>query len=82
MLVLGVCGSIATISGVMIVIYYDSSIFYRNYKTFDVSVYRNTSLNELALICHGKTYDNIRDILVSKLDILAPIKRKRHPIYE
>ena len=42
-----------------------------------MSVYRNTLLNELALIRHGETsYDNIRDILVSKLYILAPIKRK------
>ena len=46
------------------------SIFYRNYKTFDVSVYSNTLLNELALIPNGETScDNIRDIL-------APIKRK------
>ena len=53
------------------------NIFYRDYKKFDTNQFRNTLLNEVELTRHNEiSYDNIKEIVISTLDNLAPIKRK------
>ena len=53
------------------------TVFYRDYKHFDVNLFRNALLNDLLPIQHDDiSYDDIKDILISKLDIYAPIKTR------
>ena len=52
---------------------FTKNVFYRNKKNFDANVFRN----ELLLIRDEDiSYDNIKDMMVSKLDIYVPIKKR------